>query len=48
MRYPEIPFQSMKEGDVFWYNPTGKAYKFLGYGLDDILVEVDPNTGARK
>lgn len=48
MRYPEIPFQSMKEGDVFWYNPTGKAYKFLGYGLDDILVEVDPNTGVRK
>ena len=48
MRYPEIPFQTLKEGDVFWYEQLGKAYKFLGYGFDDILVEVDPNTGVRK
>lgn len=47
VRYPEIPFDTLKEGDVFWYGPTSQAFKFMGYGLDDILVEVDPNSGVK-
>ena len=48
LRYPEIPFDKLKVGDVIWYETTGQALKFMGYSLDDILVEVDPNTGAKK
>lgn len=48
IRYPEIPFDKLKEGDIFWYAPTEQAFKFVGYGLDDVLVEVDPNTGVAK
>lgn len=45
-RYPDINFTKLKEGDIIWYR--GRAIKFMGYSLDDILVEVDPNTGAVK
>jgi len=48
IRYPEIPFSKLKEGDIFWYGPTSQAFKFLGYGVDDVIVEVDPQTGAVK
>ena len=56
IRYPEIPFDKLKVGDIFWYDSAslvpfrsaGRALKFLGYSLDDVLVEVDPNTGAIK
>lgn len=48
IRYPEIPFENIKVGDIIWYAPTGQALKFMGFGLDDVLVEVDPNTGAKK
>ena len=48
LRYPEINFDKLKVGDIIWYETTGQALKFMGYSLDDILVEVDPNTGAVK
>ena len=48
VRYPDIDFSKLKVGDVIWYAPTKQAIKFLGYSYDDILVEVDPNTGAVK
>lgn len=48
IRYPEIPFNNMKKGDIFYYGPTSKAYKFLGYGMGDVLVEVDPKNGDVK
>lgn len=47
-RYPEIPFDKLNVGDIFWYGPAEKAYKFVGYTIDDILVEVDPKSGAVK
>ena len=48
LRYPDIDFTNLKQGDIIWYKPTGQALKFMGYGIDDILVEVDPTTGAVK
>lgn len=48
VRYPDIDFNNLKVGDVIWYGPTKRAFKFLGYSVDDVLVEVDPNTGAMK
>lgn len=48
VRYPDIDFTNLKEGDIIWYAPTKQAMKFLGYSLDDVLVEVDPQTGAVK
>lgn len=48
IRYPEIPFDSLQEGEIFWYGPTKQAFKFLGFGLDDVLIEVDASTGAVK
>ena len=40
-KYPYIDFSNMKVGDTFWYEPTQQALKFMGYGYNDILVEVD-------
>lgn len=48
VRYPEINFTKLKEGDIIWYTPTKQALKFVGYGVDDVLVEVDPQTGVVK
>lgn len=48
LRYPDIDFTNLKQGDIIWYKPTGQALKFMGYGIDDILVEVDPQTGVVK
>lgn len=48
LRYPDIDFTNIKEGDIIWYAPTKQALKFVGYGVDDILVEVDPQNGVIK
>ena len=37
-----------KEGKPAIFMMNGKAFKFAGYGLDDVFVEVDPQTGAVK
>ena len=48
MKYKDIDFTNLKEGDNIWFEGINKAFKFMGYSLDDVLVEVDPQTGAVK
>ena len=38
LQYNWLPLDSMKEGDMF--EEDGKTYKFMGYSLDDVFVEV--------
>jgi hypothetical protein len=46
LKYKSIDFTNLKEGDTIWFEGINKAFKFMGYSLDDVLVEVDPQTGA--
>lgn len=47
-KYKYIDFTNLKEGDNIWFEGINKAFKFMGYSLDDVLVEVDPQTGVIK
>ena len=48
LRYPSIDFTNKKIGDIIWYPRSNKFFKFMGYSLDDVIVEVEANTGAVK